>query len=605
MRPRIAVLIGLVLAAATLVVRPAAADDSYDNGRILYVEPGVTLQRANEAAAEEAIANLPFLPGDRVWTDATGRAEFQFGDGSVVRLDRGSKLDYAGDDGERAVLRLWSGSLMLHSRSADVARVAVETPSGRVQDLEQGLVRVDVSGGEARISVYEGEAAFDDGQGTVRLAAGERTWARWGERASEPEAFDRSEADAFAQWDANRDSQERWAAASSSPYLPQELEPYAGELDRNGAWHLDASVGYVWTPYVTAGWQPYSSGYWDWTPYGWTWIPYESWGWVPSHYGRWGFSASLGWYWSPGRTWGAAWVSWGVGGGYVSWCPLGRHDRPVTPWPGRYERDRAVPRFGRVDERGWNAVRADQLGHRDLGRRVGLSGLDLAGIRIADSASLRPGRDGRSLRNADAFPGIVRHKLVPGDFVRELAVDNKTTIPASWPRSGETRVDSGRQNARRETANGRATERRRDNVAAAPATSSARSVAPRTAPSTSPRRRLEAQSQASSPAPSSSLWSRLRGGRDNSSARVEAQRPRSESNSSDSSAARSRAESRRDSSSSRPRAESRSDRGARPRAQSRSDGGSRPRAETSSTRGRSSGASARSAATGGARPRKK
>jgi hypothetical protein len=602
MRPRIPILTGLVLAAATLVVGPAAADDSYDNGRILYVEPGVTLQRANEAAAEEAIANLPFLPGDRVWTDGTGRAEFQFGDGSVVRLDRASKLDYAGDDGEHAFLRLWSGSLMLHSRGVDVSRVEVETPSGMVQDLEQGLVRVDVSGGEARISVYAGEAAFNDGQGEVRLAAGERTWARWGERASEPERFDRSEADAFVQWDAERDSQERWAAASSSPYLPPDLEPYAGEFDRNGSWHLDASVGYVWTPYVTAGWQPYSNGYWDWTPYGWTWIPYESWGWVPSHYGRWGFSASLGWYWVPGRTWGAAWVSWGVGDGYVTWCPLGRHDRPVTPWPGRYERDRAVPRFGRVDDRGWHAMRVDQLGHRNLGRRVPVNGLDLAGIRIADSASLRPGRDGRSLRKADAFPGIVRHKLVPGDFVRELAVDNKTTIPASWLRGGETRVDSGRENTRRETVGARATERRRDNVSASPATSSARSAAPTTAPSTRtrPGRRLEPAAESTAP-PTGSWWRSL-SGRDTSAARSEATRSRSER--SGSSGARPRAESRRDGGS-QPRTESRSDRGSQPRAESRSDRGSRPRAQTSSARGRSSGGSARSSGHAGARPREK
>jgi hypothetical protein len=91
-------LTGLVLAAAAFAAGPASAQEGYEDGRIRFVEPGVTLQRATEAAAEEATANLPFLPGDRVWTDATGRAEFQFPDGSVVRLDSESKLDYAGHD---------------------------------------------------------------------------------------------------------------------------------------------------------------------------------------------------------------------------------------------------------------------------------------------------------------------------------------------------------------------------------------------------------------------------------------------------------------------------------------------------------------------------
>ena len=61
---------------------------------------------------------MPFFPGDRVWTDGAGRAEFQFKGGSVVRLDSRSKLDYLSHDQEGSdetiALRLWSGSLILH-----------------------------------------------------------------------------------------------------------------------------------------------------------------------------------------------------------------------------------------------------------------------------------------------------------------------------------------------------------------------------------------------------------------------------------------------------------------------------------------------------------
>ena len=95
MRSRMLVAAGL---AAGLVASTALAEDGYRHGRVFFVEPGVTLQRATEVSAEEATANLPFLPGDRVWTDAAGRAEFQFPDGTVVRLDRRSKLDYAGHE---------------------------------------------------------------------------------------------------------------------------------------------------------------------------------------------------------------------------------------------------------------------------------------------------------------------------------------------------------------------------------------------------------------------------------------------------------------------------------------------------------------------------
>ncbi|MGE5127142.1 MAG: FecR family protein, partial [Betaproteobacteria bacterium] len=158
MRPRSVVAIGFALTFAGLVASAVAQDqDGYRHGRLRYVDPGVTLQRATDAGAEEAEGNEPLLPGDRVWTDASGRAEFQFPDGSLVRLDRRSKLDYSGheEDGEeRIVLRLWSGSMMVHAGSRNAARFEIETPGGTVTALQGSVVRVDVDGGEARVSVY-------------------------------------------------------------------------------------------------------------------------------------------------------------------------------------------------------------------------------------------------------------------------------------------------------------------------------------------------------------------------------------------------------------------------------------------------------------------
>jgi hypothetical protein len=451
MRPTIPIVAGLILSVA-VVPRPAAAqteptEDAFQHGRIRFVEPGVTVQRATEVAAEEAVANLPFLPGDRVWTAEAGRAEFQFPDGTIVRLDRQSKLDYSGHDPQgqgRVMLRLWSGHLVVRPRVSGGEVFEVETPSGVVRVLAPGLVRVDVDGGETRLSVYQGEASFDDGEGgAVRVAEGERTVARWGEPAQPAERFSGAAEDDFASWDAGREADERWAAAPAE-HLPSELSPYAGEFERNGDWRYEAEVGYVWAPRVTSGWQPYSNGYWTWTPYGWTWVPYESWGWVPSHYGRWGFSLSFGWYWVPGRTWGPAWVSWGIGGGYVGWCPLGRYDRPVFGWShdhyGSHDRYRghAVPRGYRDRTDGWSVVREGELGGRGLARRRVAPG-QLSGdtFRIADSPRLRPTRDVQRLGVASASARAISRRPSPGDFVRELAVDNKTTIPAPWVRRSD------------------------------------------------------------------------------------------------------------------------------------------------------------------------
>lgn len=431
-----------LVALLVLSAPSARAEEGYRHGRLRYVETGVSLQRATEVSAEEALVNQPFLPGDRVWTDAYGRAEFQFPDGTVVRLDSRSKMDYSGheeDRPERIVLRLWSGSLMVRVRTRDAARFQIETPAGTVEALEQAMVRLDVSGGETRVSVYRGEAVLDDGRGRVQLAEGQRTYSRWGGEAEEAAAFDIREEDDFSRWDLERESQDRWAARSSE-YLPRELDPYAGEFENNGNWRYESEVGYVWSPHVAAGWSPYSNGHWSWTPYGWTWIPYEPWGWAPSHYGRWGFSVSFGWYWSPGRVWGPGWVSWGVGHGYVGWCPLGWRDKPVYAWGGwgGHNRGYAVPRTGTYGS--WMVLSDADFGQRDVARRrVPLTGLDPQLLRVADSPNLRPTRDARALLATNPVARPISRRPERGDFVRELSADGATTVPAPWmrrPRAG-------------------------------------------------------------------------------------------------------------------------------------------------------------------------
>ena len=350
MRSRMLVAAGL---AAGLVTSTALAEEGYRHGRVRFVEPGVTLQRATEVSAEEALANLPFLPGDRVWTDSAGRAEFQFPDGTLVRLDRRSKLDYSGhEEGqeERIVLRLWSGSTFLRVRTRGCARFEVETPAGTVQALDRGMLRVDVEAGETRVSVYAGEAVLDDGRRQVRLAAGERTFARWGAEAEEPRRFEPGEEnDDFAQL-----GRHARVARSAGPPAPPSTSPTSSTPTRASS--SATASGSTRARSATSGSRasrsagsPTRTASWAWTPYGWTWVPYERWGWAPSHYGRWGHSASFGWYWMPGRTWGPGWVSWAVGGGYVGWCPLGWRDQPVRPWGYGRHSGHAVPRgrYGR------------------------------------------------------------------------------------------------------------------------------------------------------------------------------------------------------------------------------------------------------------------
>jgi uncharacterized protein DUF6600/FecR-like protein len=434
----VSVLALIALASATAA---AAYEDDFSHGRVRYTEGGVTLQRGTEAGSEEAASNMPFLPGDRVWTDDSGRAEFQFAEGTLLRLDNRGKLDYVShDEGreERIALRLWSGGLMLRSRDNRTRlEYALETPAGIVESEDGVVLRLDVEAGETRLSVYEGSATLDSGRRRVEVAAGERTYARRGDTPEEPQRFDRRESDDFAAWNRDRDERENWAG-DTRRYLPDEVAPYAAELESHGDWYYEPEAGYVWRPFVAAGWRPYSDGRWVWSAYGWTWVPYESWGWAPFHYGRWGYSGALGWYWIPGNVWGPAWVSWSIGGDYVGWCPLGRGDGPVVV--DNRPRDRAVARGSSpaLNVQPWIYARKGDLTARDLPRRrLEMRPGDVQNARVFESPNARPSRDFTRVAEAPATPRAVpRVNLKPtiGDTVPELRYDPTTTIPPPLPR---------------------------------------------------------------------------------------------------------------------------------------------------------------------------
>jgi hypothetical protein len=436
-----------------VLAQPAVlAHADHHQGRVRLAEGGVALQRASEMETEEAVPNLPFLPGDRVWTDEGGRAEFQFADGTFLRVDRRTKLDYSSYE-DRILLRLWSGTLALHVGDR-AESYAISLPGGTFEARRAGAYRIDLDQSETRVSVCDGEAVFE-GDRRIRIRAGERVRIGW-EETGRPERFDCDESDEFAQWDAERERGERWSGTLPED-LPEEVVPYAGDLSPYGAWSYEAEIGNIWRPYVDPGWRPYWSGRWVWTVYGWTWVPSEPWGWAPFHYGRWGFSAHLGWYWIPGNSWGPAWVSWALGSDSVGWCALDRHNRPVLLFERSY-RGQAVPRHAASGVSAWTFVRHRELASRDLARRRLEPTASLLGsTRILESAHASLTRDLRVTQVERAVPRNIRTKPSPGDTVPELRTDPMTTIPHAIRRHPE----SGRPERRNEDASSAARPRER------------------------------------------------------------------------------------------------------------------------------------------------
>ncbi len=331
---------GLALSSLLLATTLHAQDETYRHAYLSHIEGEVSLQRASEPEPESGSLNVPILPGDRIWTRASSRAEIRFGSGLVVHLSEGAKLDFVANDSE-TILRLWSGSAIL--AIPDVAEASgslrVDSPAGSIRPTREGSYRIDVEDGDAvTLSVERGSAELASSLGTVLVQSGETSFATPSDPPSIPVKFNTARLDDFDRWSESREARRARTEDLVVRSLPHPVRSYAYDLSDHGDWYQEPDYGYVWYPRVSVGWAPYTYGRWGYMHWGHTWISSEPWGWAPYHYGRWGFG-HRGWYWIPGAIWGPAWVSFGIGPTWVAWSPLGYHNGPVfafNPYYGGY-----------------------------------------------------------------------------------------------------------------------------------------------------------------------------------------------------------------------------------------------------------------------------
>ena len=386
---------GMLLGLAALPITSVAQEYSYENAYIHYVDGDVTLQRATEPEPEPGAINVPILHGDRLWTHAGSRVAIRFADGTILRLDERTKVDFVTFDGEPNIL-LWSGSVIL-KLGASSAKPRIDSPTGSVYPQLEGTYRIDVrNAATMTLSVGQGRAELASTEGSVIVGAGEQSFIEASQEPqfpSTPLAFDAANGDAFEQWSAERDLYGPRRREVPLAEVPEEVHHYVDELSEHGEWREDEEQGYAWYPSVSVGWAPYRHGRWGYTHYGYTWISYEPWGWAPYHYGRWGYNHH-GWHWVPGRHWGPAWVSFAIGPTWIGWSPLGYHGGSVFSYTslhhghnyygyrGRYRGGKAVPRHVYDNGAGWNFSRA-----REFGSRAGHARLRVDQVRSTSSAA--------------------------------------------------------------------------------------------------------------------------------------------------------------------------------------------------------------------------
>ncbi len=340
----------------------AKADDQPTPGvaRISLIHGDVATQRGDSGDVVAASLNTPVVEGDNVTSGARSRAEVQLDYANVIRLDQNSSVKVAGLTRTHIQIQLAQGVMTYSVFKGNEADIEIDTPNMAVHPVGVGTYRVQVdTPQETELIVREGgQANVTTPQGSTMVNDKDRIVVK----GTDSPEYQISKAPGRDEWDNwNRDRDHVIENASSYRYTNRY---YTGsqDLDRYGHWVQVPDHDWCWTPYVDAGWVPYSYGRWVWEPYwGWTWVSHDPWGWAPYHYGRW-FVYGSSWYWWPGvvsvgyyPVWAPAYVSFigfgfgyhhfgfGFGYGYssIGWCPLAPFD-PIYPWWGFHNRFNSV-----------------------------------------------------------------------------------------------------------------------------------------------------------------------------------------------------------------------------------------------------------------------
>jgi len=331
-----------------------------DAARIQRVDGQVALTNSVESGDWRAAGmNEPYSVGDRIYTRDNSRASLAFNSRNYAQLNPNTALDAIVLTEDRTQLALRDGSAMFdvgYLPSGGLYEVG--TPYGAVDFNQPGLYYVDVSRGNAMISVLNGVAQVVGLAGSGQISKGEmlRLVGTTAAQALLSRMDGRNAGylvDDYYRYQYPNYYDGRYVSYDTYLADPYYYDPYRNDvsyryvtyiapgindLSYYGDWQNVSNYGYGWSPRVAAGWTPYSEGYWinDY-PYGPTWVSSEPWGYAPYHYGRWTFVNDR-WYWIPDSVnttpiYSPALVAFvPFSDNQIGWIPLG----PGDPYVARY-----------------------------------------------------------------------------------------------------------------------------------------------------------------------------------------------------------------------------------------------------------------------------
>jgi len=247
-------------------------------GFVNRVEGKVYIQRQDSEDGERGRASLgtQMKDGDRLITEAQGRAEILLNPGSYMRLDEKSEVRAVSTSLSQTRFELVKGSAIVEVTEIDKKEpIEIVTPQGPVSIAKRSLIRLDAKGPATSVAVRQGEVSL----GTQKVKSGKLARLAAGEQADVAK-LDKDAVDRFDEWSFQR--AEMLVAANYST------------LNRNRQ-NTSLARGWVFDPFYNSFTFIPGSSYLA-SPYGFYFYRrYSDWAYYSPYYGY-GYPYGGGWY---------------------------------------------------------------------------------------------------------------------------------------------------------------------------------------------------------------------------------------------------------------------------------------------------------------------
>ncbi|MCP4214770.1 MAG: FecR domain-containing protein [bacterium] len=315
MKKLMIILVSMLIGFTFITADPGAKESSY--AHISYVEASPQIIRADKSR-QDAVLNMPLVPGDQIVTGEKDRCEMQFDNGTVLRLDKNSQLKITTVLAQSLIsrwkmttLELLKGQVYALNKSYNLERFQIITPNAAVK-LKRSTISTVKLGKKGETYVFSNKGKFQVmfGADMKSLKTGAVKKGQ-GFTVTADHKFvreDKTDAD-FVKW--NKYVDKNFYALHQGNKLPKEIFRYNKAIvhfakkwsSQFGEWVYDDILGLVWRPYdeqFAYSKRPFFHARFVTVNNKMLIVPTQPWGWAPAHLGTWVWLKS-GWTWVPGN----------------------------------------------------------------------------------------------------------------------------------------------------------------------------------------------------------------------------------------------------------------------------------------------------------------